>query len=188
LPNFVRVASIVDGLEGYPVFLPPRSMAQAEYIEVLERLAGGWEIGTQPHSMSGSRSKGKAIKAAPPPSPPDSPSSLSPARLNGSSSSAPSDDAAGSSTSAATTPSVERPETPFRGRADAEEALDYARMLLAPVYARQKKRAAKEKALVKAKKDQQQNFSIPLHGPRVDLILAWLGAVHLPELEPREHV
>ena len=27
------------------------------------------------------------------------------------------------------------------------------------------------------------SINIPLHGPRVEIILAWLGAVHLPELE-----
>ncbi|KAL0069378.1 hypothetical protein AAF712_003399 [Marasmius tenuissimus] len=45
LSRFARTAALVDGLEGYPVFLPPRSMAQAEFIEVLERLAGGWTVG-----------------------------------------------------------------------------------------------------------------------------------------------
>ncbi len=40
---FERTAHLVAGLEGYPVFLPPRSMAQAEFIETLQRLAGGWK-------------------------------------------------------------------------------------------------------------------------------------------------
>jgi hypothetical protein len=42
LRAFIRAATVVDGLEGYPVFLPRRSMAQVEFIETLERLAGGW--------------------------------------------------------------------------------------------------------------------------------------------------
>ena len=42
---FDRSANLVAGLEGYPVFLPPRSMAQAEFLEVLDRLAGGWRYG-----------------------------------------------------------------------------------------------------------------------------------------------
>ncbi|KAE9395555.1 hypothetical protein BT96DRAFT_1021897 [Gymnopus androsaceus JB14] len=45
LPTFARTAALVDGLEGYPVFLPPRSMAQAEFVEVLERLSSGWKKG-----------------------------------------------------------------------------------------------------------------------------------------------
>lgn len=52
VPTFTRSALLVDGLEGYPVFLPPRSMSQAEFVEVLERLAGGWKNGVQPHSLS----------------------------------------------------------------------------------------------------------------------------------------
>jgi hypothetical protein len=47
LRAFVVAATIVDGLEGYPIFLPAHSMAQVEFIETLE---GGWRIGTQPHS------------------------------------------------------------------------------------------------------------------------------------------
>ena len=39
---FDRSTNLVAGLEGYPVFLPPRSMAQAEFLEVLDRLADGW--------------------------------------------------------------------------------------------------------------------------------------------------
>jgi hypothetical protein len=52
LPTFSRTTMIVDGLEGYPVFLPPRSMAQAEFAEILERLASGWAVGLQPNSCS----------------------------------------------------------------------------------------------------------------------------------------
>ena len=42
---FDRSTNLVAGLEGYLVFLPPRSMAQAEFLEVLDRLAGGWRYG-----------------------------------------------------------------------------------------------------------------------------------------------
>ncbi|KIJ06777.1 hypothetical protein PAXINDRAFT_91489, partial [Paxillus involutus ATCC 200175] len=65
------------------------------------------------------------------------------------------------------------------------EALDCARMLLVPVAARQRERivkAAAEKASGGNKK-KPLNINIPLHGPRVEIILAWLAAVHLVELE-----
>jgi hypothetical protein len=55
LRAFVRAANVVDGLEGYPVFLPPRSMAQAEFVETLDRLAGSWRVGVQPHSRARAR-------------------------------------------------------------------------------------------------------------------------------------
>jgi hypothetical protein len=57
LRAFVRTATVIDGLEGYPVFLPPRSMAQVEFVETLERLAGGWHIGAQPHSHTRARAE-----------------------------------------------------------------------------------------------------------------------------------
>ncbi|KAF8137392.1 hypothetical protein EV363DRAFT_1317849 [Boletus edulis] len=50
-----------------PIFLPPRSMAQAEFIEVLERLASGWKVGIHPHSVmrAGSVANRLAIEAPP---------------------------------------------------------------------------------------------------------------------------
>jgi hypothetical protein len=42
-------------------------------------------------------------------------------------------------------------------------------------------RAAADKAAGVKKKP--TSINIPLHGPRVEIILAWLGAVHLPELD-----
>jgi hypothetical protein len=68
---------------------------------------------------------------------------------------------------------------------DADETLDCARILLAPVVARQQERtgkAAVEKAAGSNKK-KPLSINIPLHGPRVEIILAWLGAVHLPALD-----
>jgi hypothetical protein len=59
LPQFAKTAVLVDGVEGYPIFLPPRSMGQAEFIEVLERLGTGWRNGIQPHSLT-SNHRGKA--------------------------------------------------------------------------------------------------------------------------------
>lgn len=48
LTAYNKIAHLVDGLEGYPVFLPARSMAQAEFVEILERLLGGWRYGLTP--------------------------------------------------------------------------------------------------------------------------------------------
>ncbi|KAG5643295.1 hypothetical protein DXG03_001222 [Asterophora parasitica] len=213
LPTFARTAALVDGLEGYPVFLPPRSMGQAEFIEVLERLAGGWRHGVQPHSLSGSGQnwngvrKGRlAIEAAPQLScalifspgvsalpPPEeqasSSSSASASRKNsrsqGGSSSAPGlvEDAA--SFPHATQGNGFHASSPWADAAAEARALDCARILLAPVVKRQKERAervATEKANGGSKK-KPPTISIPLHGPRVEIILAWLGAVHLPELD-----
>lgn len=253
LPQFVRTATMVDGLEGYPIFLPPRSMGQAEFIEILERLAGGWKLGIQRHSLSTQRGKSRlAIEPPPlrmPPTPsrtssmssvnsPSRPSSTTTSSsrngsfVAGSSSSAstplgrdmfdisesssfsstycdssftsngegnmttPSSSCdfgeggygtiAGSSSSANTSASASRATSPLPNamqREDAAQALDYARMLLAPVVKRQKDRAEKaaaEKAAGGKKKPTPIN--IPLHGPRVEVVLAWLAAVHLPEL------
>ena len=146
LPAFARAATLVDGLEGYPVFLPARSMAQAEFIEVLERLAGGWRAGVQPRS----RGHSQAVLTGP-------------------------------SSSSSSAPPTERGAAPH----PLAEALDCARILLAPVAQRQKERteqAAAEKASGMDKK-RPLSINIPLHGPRVEIVLAWLGAVHLPELE-----
>lgn len=116
LPAFSRAATLVDNLEGYPVFLPARSMAQAEFIEVLERLASGWRAG------QGVGGEGEGVLGA---------------------------------------------------------WLKAVRTLLGPVAKRQRERA--EQALNGEKK--KGPINIPLHGPRVEIILGWLGATHLPDLE-----
>ncbi|KAF8204060.1 hypothetical protein BJ912DRAFT_1137953 [Pholiota molesta] len=178
VPAFIRTASVVDGLEGYPIFLPPRSMAQAEFIEVLERLAGGWRNGTQPHSLSAQRGKCRLAIEGHHIALPNVLSSASyvddlspqPATSNGNTS----QHATGRNA-----------EEHIHVRADAAEALDFARILLAPVAKRQRERAEKaaaDKAGAGSKK-KPMTINIPLHGPRVEVILAWLGAVHLPELD-----
>ncbi|KAI0652642.1 hypothetical protein C8Q79DRAFT_897928 [Trametes meyenii] len=214
LPAFSRTAALVDGLEGYPVFLPPRSMAQAEFIEVLERLASGWRNGIQPHSLSRANSKQLAIEAPralrspkakpvnriPTPPTPDvdefgASGSTHAADVNGADSSS----SAGSSSSTYVPPSPSPRETPSASasasadedeppREKLAEALDAARILLAPVAKRRREkaeRAAAEKAGVKtgggAKKP--LNINIPLHGPRVEIVLAWMAAVFLCELD-----
>jgi len=73
---------------------------------------------------------------------------------------------------------------PVSRRLDAVEALDSARILLAPVAKRQRERAEKAAAdKASGGKKKPVSINIPLHGPRVEVILAWLGAVHLPELD-----
>ncbi|KAJ8472334.1 hypothetical protein ONZ51_g8583 [Trametes cubensis] len=220
LPAFSRTAALVDGLEGYPVFLPPRSMAQAEFVEVLERLAKGWRNGIQPHSLSRANSKQLAIEAPSPRSPkakavhriptPPTPemdafgasgSSSHAFGVNGSSSSScavamhPS-----SSSSAYDTPSASAStSSDDESREDLVEALDAARILLAPVAKRQREkaqRAAAEKAGAGAGAKNSNgsasgsntakkplNINIPLHGPRVEIVLAWMAAVFLCELD-----
>lgn len=179
LPTFARTAALVDGLEGYPVFLPPRSMSQAEFIEVLERLAGGWHVGVQPHSLFKGIKGILAIEA--PPSPPtyttEPSSDVDPAVASASIGTY-------ASSSSAVPPSAGR-DTPSSGSGgiDLAEALDYMRILLAPVATRQRDRAEKAAAEKAAGNKKPPSINIPLHGPRVEVILAWLGAVHLVELE-----
>jgi hypothetical protein len=231
LRAFVRAAAVVDGLEGYPVFLPPRSMAQAEFVETLERLAGGWRIGVQPHSRAragyccGHAHNGK-LAIEPPPSPPVLPSPIAPAPIEArvlpapgpgawlvdSLSASTSSSASGSTSTPALTlltPTPSRRGTPspspvpasHGGIDDLAEALDCARIVLAPVAERQRARA-EQNALEKRKLSSSSSSSsasgdgagnkgrmkplpinIPLHGPRVEVVLAWLAAVRLVELE-----
>lgn len=204
LPAFYRAAMLVDGLEGYPVFLPPRSMAQAEFIEVLERLAGGWRNGIQPHSLMHANNLALAVATrsaiataksreverpltivlpeGPSASASASNSALTPTvGVNGSSSS--------SAVHASNPPSGRDTPSSAEERVDLVEALDCARMLLVPVAHKQKEKADKaaaEKAAERAAgkmKKKPMSINIPLHGPRVEIILAWLAAVHLVELD-----
>ena len=238
LRAFIRAATVVDGLEGYPVFLPPRSMAQVEFIETLERLAGGWRLGVQPHSRaraSGTNGhsigyNGKlAIEPPPPPtsslSPPPSPPAsvvapiltvpgstlfdpLSPSTSLCASGSGSGSALASTSTSAlvlaATAPSSPAPAPTLHGNAELAEALECARIILAPVAERQRARTEhnaleKRNLLTCSPSSSSTNgegpgknssarakslpINIPLHGPRVEVVLAWLAAVWLVELE-----
>lgn len=127
LPTLTRVAALVEGLEGYPVFLPARSMAQSELFEMLDRLLTGWENGSG------------AVDGVP-----DSP-------------------------------------------------LEHARALLASVAARRptKKESAEANGHGHASRNGggagtgrwSSSLNFPMHGPRVEVVLAWLGAVHLPALD-----
>ncbi|KAI0789458.1 hypothetical protein C8Q75DRAFT_866195 [Abortiporus biennis] len=230
-PAFYRTALLVDGLEGYPVFLPPRSMAQAEFIEVLERLAGGWKNGIQPHSLSRVNSKSgltidtyrstkakEVFRTSSPPTPTSVSSEASiPSPMFASSSTSTSSLTSlstlvgdsgmginGSSSSSSmvhiyaplavsTIPSGsgsgrETPVSSIDG--DLVQALDCARILLNPVAARQRERLALQKSSSLKKssasnggKKKHLSINIPLHGPRVEILMAWIGAVHLVELD-----
>lgn len=203
LPLLIRTATIVESLEGYPIFLPPRSMAQAEFLEVLERLANGWRNGTQPHSLSTQRGKTRSMVPAPPPLK-RTPSLLFPSppiSRSNSTHETKGEPVAGSSSSTGfygeyndmceTTPpghplvTSQQPshseDSPDQRRSDAADALDCARILLAPVVRRHRENSEKVSASGKLKS--LAPINIPLHGPKVDIILAWLGAVHLPALE-----
>ncbi|KAJ7104072.1 hypothetical protein B0H15DRAFT_6260 [Mycena belliarum] len=209
LTTFVRTASIVDGLEGYPVFLPPRSMAQAEFIEVLERLAGGWRTGVAAYSLQGEHNTGGRGKekekerlaiedrlvAHPLPSQRlslgqgNSSSSLATASGSGASETTLNDallNGTSTSSSSSTSPSQTRSATPLAPSPHAQ-ALNSARILLAPVAARQRareiERADLNKKNGKTGAKRLMSINIPLHGPRVDVILAWLGAVQIPVLD-----
>ncbi|KAJ7678891.1 hypothetical protein DFH06DRAFT_1165159 [Mycena polygramma] len=216
LTTFIRTAGIVDGLEGYPVFLPPRSMAQAEFVEVLERLAGGWRTGVGPYTVEGEtvtggrgKEKAKVLLAiegpiSEPDADDDCPQRLSNAGSSSSSmgqGSGSSSSASGSgstvpeatlcdigpngtsaSSSSSTSPSQTRAATPTAPSLHAQ-ALNSARILLAPVAARQRASENEKKKNAKSGTKKPMSINIPLHGPRVDVILAWLGAVQLPALD-----
>ncbi|CAK5268480.1 unnamed protein product, partial [Mycena citricolor] len=173
LPAFEHTSRVVDGLEGYPVFLPPRSMAQAEFVEVLERLAGGWRTGVENYSVYHA-SRGKA-RAKDDGNEQRSVVSLGP----------PHPDSASSSSSSS--PPETRSTTPTEaGSHSHSAALNSARILLSPVVARQRARA---EAAMSARKSGASaskkpiGINIPLHGPRVDVILTWMAAVQLPPLD-----
>lgn len=185
LGTFEQTANLVAGLEGYPVFLPPRSMAQAEFIETLERLAGGWKYCKLSNAL---------VRLTPRQAPMNTTATRTPSPLlihswTGNDRSGASSSAGPSTANSAKTPSQSGRATPESeddaGRIDLREALDYVRILLAPVIARQQERAERAAAAKAAGTDKKKPapINIPLHGPRVEVFLAWLGAVHLPELE-----
>lgn len=275
LPTFVRTAHLVVGLEGYPVFLPPRSMAQAEWTETLERLAGGWRAGRMPEVreqdlvvsgdmqmrvqeafgavtstglsrdnerfaevIGGNMTEGSPSSSAPPLSPvsvaDDLMYSLASSSAGPSTSASASASIAPSSTptthsthtpsqSGRVSPASDDELTPTTGpdpasrpeteadtsRSDLVTSLQSLRVLLAPVVDKQRQKenalsgalvptsakgksgkavvSAKEKERVGdtsyAPRPSKPSINIPLHGPRVEIILAWLAAVYLPDLE-----
>ncbi|EJC98607.1 uncharacterized protein FOMMEDRAFT_170860 [Fomitiporia mediterranea MF3/22] len=209
LTTFANTAGIVAGLEGYPVFLAPRSMAQAEFVETLERLAGGWKYGKLPNALVRFRTR----DASPPCSQDEPPptASLTPVLVvtDDDTGIASSSSSAGPSTSTScstkTSPaSGRRPslssdadfdsspqpigpqETKVENdpQASLRSSLESLHFLLAPIRTRLHLRAERERI---ANENSNGAKSVPLglalHGARVEVFLAWLAAVHLPELE-----
>ena len=63
-------------------------------------------------------------------------------------------------------------------------ALECLRILLGPVILKQKERAHRqERDAAAGVKRKPPPLSIPLHGLRVEIVLAWIVSVHLPRLE-----
>jgi len=203
---FARTAALVDGLEGYPVFLPPRSMGHAEFVEILERLARGWRTGVTGACGKDIRGKRRVLAIEAPPSslhittreetpdderemsesdttgPPSSSSSMSSSMSSSSSTStfvrSSSSSPLSSTHASPITPPVSPTPDPML-----VENLGCARILLAPVVKRQRERA-EEKRKEQAKGGKKNvPINIPMHGPRVEIILAWLGATVLSDLE-----
>ncbi|KAJ7067014.1 hypothetical protein C8F01DRAFT_1119995 [Mycena amicta] len=198
LPTFVSTSKTVDGLEGYPVFLPPRSLAQAEFLEVLDRLAGGWRTGIAAYSVPRPASRGKEKEKAHPVDEVPAVAEAADDRYSGpidesngssgsgSGSATDPDDMpppmSASSTSSSSSPSDTRTATPIPPSPHAQ-ALNSVRILLAPVVACQREKENERNNPKKGGAKKPAGINIPLHGPRVDIILAWFGAVHIPALE-----
>ncbi|VDC04185.1 unnamed protein product [Peniophora sp. CBMAI 1063] len=173
LHGLIRAARVIEVLEGSPIFLPPRSLAQAEVIEILERLAGCWGNGTKPSSqaMTGN-GKGAAPTTPTPPVDDVQASSSSSAPFAASSSASSSTHVATSHPQEISLPVVPSDALePYGSRDERNAQLDAARMLLAAVKTRQNGQAP------------APQLSIPLYGPRVEITLAWLGAVWIPALD-----
>ncbi|KAG8796410.1 hypothetical protein FRC16_009711 [Serendipita sp. 398] len=212
LPAYQHAAALVDGLEGYPIFLPARSMAQAEFVEILERLASSWSLGTLPHSLvrhtplaitsststSDTQESAGSTRAGSPTTDEDTNVSTSLVR---------SDTTDTVPTEASTlclvvTNGLHSRDTKRSDSLQPQSSitesffdsplgtgsppnkvfnLDCLRMLLAPVANRQRSRMEKEAEDVSKEKTKKKGLSIniPLHGPRVDIALAYISAVHL---------
>lgn len=220
--GYQHAAALVDGLEGYPIFLPARSMAQAEFVEIMERLASSWGPGTQPHSFS-QQTNTLMIEGPPMPLAIEGPTASIEVQDSAGSTRTPSptteEDGTRSSTepeNVSTSPSLslvvananrtnghsnglrQQPsatesleDSPIIGGITMQNKalnLDCLKILLAPVANRQKIKSEKEaEAVAKDKAAGRKNglsINIPLHGPRVDIALAYIAAVHLPELDP----
>ncbi|PVG00907.1 hypothetical protein CPB86DRAFT_773518 [Serendipita vermifera] len=219
LPAYQRAAALIDGLEGYPVFLPARSMAQAEFVEILERLTTSWAPGTQ--LLASSRPKLLMIEDTPSTDSPvgtDTPFDITRESSASTRTASPITEEDGLSLSSdltrgslALTLSFNNQYQPMApspredtGSPDVEFDLDgitdpvernsinlnCLRVLLSPVAKRQRTRMEQERDGgqdgdgANGNKAAGLSINIPLHGPRVDISLAYIAAVHLPELDP----
>ncbi|TRM70472.1 hypothetical protein BD626DRAFT_533718 [Schizophyllum amplum] len=183
-----------SGLEGYPVFLPPRSLAKAEWVECMNRL--GAIVDPPPGASKGKTAEHKRSFAE---EDYDLPSSSS------SRSSTPSSSfysPALSSSSSMTLPVAHgiplRPDAPraleaLRGVVYSTHSVNEFLSTPPPASPRAPSGKAKGKEDVAARtrdvmrerakvKDMSKSLNIPLFGPRVDVVLAWVDAMGLAEL------
>lgn len=183
-----------SGLEGYPVFLPPRSLAKAEWVECMNRL--GAIVEPPPGASKGKTAEHKRSFAE---EDYDLPSSSS------SRSSTPSSSfysPALSSSSSMTLPVAHgiplRPDAPraleaLRGVVYSTHSVNEFLSTPPPASPRPPSGKAKGKEDVAARtrdvmrerakvKDMSKSLNIPLFGPRVDVVLAWVDAMGLAEL------
>lgn len=182
LETFVKSAVSLDGADGYPVFSPARSMAQADFNEVLERLCSSWKYGkpaksypAQTSSNLGTYPSSPRATSKPQAGPSDNSPSTSAAANPSSSSSLSSSSGPQGAPAASSTPSQASAQQP--DKTSASSSFTAMRTLLAPVYA---------KLAQQRKNGAAKGRGIPLMllcSPRVDIVLAWLAAVHLPAWE-----
>lgn len=170
LETFVKSAISLDGADGYPVFSPARSMAQADFNEILERLCSSWKHGKPARNQNSADSKAKTNSSA----------GTSQTQAGSSDGGGPMPEAESSSSGPkgrrGTFPTSQgTPEQPYSP--STFSGLAAIRTLLAPVYAKLQQRR---------KTGKTKGSGIPmmlLCSPRVDIVLAWLAAVHLPNWE-----
>ncbi|KAF9516585.1 hypothetical protein BS47DRAFT_1340715 [Hydnum rufescens UP504] len=198
--RYTQSAIAIDGFDGYPLFVPARSMAQADFGEVLERLADGWRGAKGAKSSSGG--KGDGVLGQPGPIEGVPPLSTSASLSSSASTTTGETEAGGRGGITDNEASDNGDEEATAGAAAGAHALASLRILLAPVL---KKRQVHQLQLQVARRGGGVNGdggglragaggsrstmimpTIPLHGPRVDVILAWLGSVHLPWMEVSE--
>jgi hypothetical protein len=178
LQQFIKTGTLVDGLAGYPIFLPARSTAQADFIEILERIVTCWKEGVKPSSVASGKRR-LAIRQSSSSSDMQQPSPISPSvsSMPSSGRTTPDPPLLHTTQKAPTSIVSDDPSPP-----DYTVALDCARILLAPVVKRGQEKG-KSHGKTNGKNVGSPPLNIPLHGPRVDITLAWLGAVHFPAME-----
>ncbi|KAG8869580.1 hypothetical protein FRB97_001023 [Tulasnella sp. 331] len=193
LMSLEKAARVIDALDGTPVFANSRSLIHADFMEVLERLSKSWANGVKPHSLMtlvreedcralvtvGSIGNGSGDG--------DRIGTLHHNYLDTPPTHFASDLQSSPSSSGRATPMSVPPRRIMATTSMTEPALDGLdcfRILLNTVIERGKIRAEQKKEDDKRLNGKEKTrFSIALHGPKVDVALAWLAAVIIPDLE-----